>query len=52
MDKKAKLGIGLIGTGCMGKAHVFGFTLAPRKFDFLYGIELKMVADTTPELAV
>ena len=52
MSKKPKLGIGLIGTGFMGKAHVFGFTSAPRVFDLPYEIELKMVADLTPELAV
>ena len=52
MSKKPKLGIGLIGTGFMGKAHVFGFTSAPRVFDLPYDIELKMVADLTPELAV
>lgn len=52
MTNKPKLGIGLIGTGFMGKAHVFGFTLAPRIFDLPYDIELKMVADITPELAV
>ena len=30
---KPKLRIGLIGTGFMGKAHVFGFASAPRVFD-------------------
>ncbi|RFO97824.1 1-carboxy-3-chloro-3,4-dihydroxycyclo hexa-1,5-diene dehydrogenase [Rhodoferax lacus] len=51
MKSKPKLGIGLIGTGFMGKAHVFGFTSAPRVFDLPYDIELRMVADVTPELA-
>lgn len=52
MRKKPKLGIGLIGTGFMGKAHVYGFTSAPRVFDLPYDIELKSVADLTPALAL
>ena len=48
---KPKLRIGLIGTGFMGKAHVFGFTSAPRVFDLPMAIELHTVADMTPEAA-
>jgi predicted dehydrogenase len=48
---KPKLRIGLIGTGFMGKAHVFGFTSAPRVFDLPYDLELHTVADITPEAA-
>ena len=48
---KPKLRIGLIGTGFMGKAHVFGFTSAPRVFDLPYELELCMVADIAPEAA-
>ena len=48
---KSKLRIGLIGTGFMGKAHVFGFTSAPRVFDLPRDLELHTVADITPEAA-
>jgi predicted dehydrogenase len=48
---KPRLRVGLIGTGFMGKAHVFGFTSAPRVFDLPMEIELRMVADVTPEAA-
>ena len=48
---KPTLRIGLIGTGFMGKAHVFGFTSAPKVFDLPYGLELHTVADVTPEAA-
>ena len=48
---KPKLRIGLIGTGFMGKAHVFGFATAPRVFDLPYDLELRTVADITPEAA-
>lgn len=48
---KPKLRVGLIGTGFMGKAHVFGFTSAPRVFELTHDIELHMVADVTPEAA-
>ena len=48
---KPKLRIGLIGTGFMGKAHVFGYTSAPRVFDLPYDLELHTVADITPQAA-
>ena len=48
---KPRLRIGLIGTGFMGKAHVFGFTSAPRVFDLPCDLELHTVADITPEAA-
>lgn len=48
---KPKLRIGLIGTGFMGKTHVFGFASAPRVFDLPYELELHTVADITPEAA-
>ena len=48
---KPKLRIGLIGTGFMGKAHVFGFTSAPRVFDLPYDLELHTVADITDAAA-
>lgn len=48
---KPRLRIGLIGTGFMGKAHVFGFTAAPRVFDLPYDLELHTLADITPQAA-
>ncbi len=48
---KPKLRIGLIGTGFMGKAHVFGFASAPRVFELPYDLDLRTVADITPEAA-
>jgi predicted dehydrogenase len=44
---KPRLRIGLIGTGFMGKAHVFGFASAPRVFDLPVEIDLHTVADVT-----
>ncbi|NBZ89333.1 Gfo/Idh/MocA family protein [Stagnihabitans tardus] len=46
---KKRLNIGLIGTGFMGKAHVFGFTSAPKVFDLPFDLHLHTVADITPE---
>ncbi|MDF3605267.1 Gfo/Idh/MocA family oxidoreductase [Paracoccus sp. DMF-8] len=51
MSDKPKLRIGLIGTGFMGKAHVFGFAAAPKVFDLPYDIELHTVADVTEQAA-
>ena len=49
--KKPTLNIGLIGTGFMGKTHVFGFATASRVFDMPFNINLHSVADQTLELA-
>ena len=48
---KPKLRIGLIGTGFMGKTHVFGFTSAPRVFELPCDLDLHTVADITDEAA-
>ncbi|GLS21147.1 1-carboxy-3-chloro-3,4-dihydroxycyclo hexa-1,5-diene dehydrogenase [Labrys miyagiensis] len=48
---KGQLRIGLIGTGFMGKTHVFGFAAAQRVFDLPYELVLHTVADRTDELA-
>ena len=48
---KPKLRIGLIGTGFMGKTHVFGFASAPRVFDLPYELVLHTVSDRSQELA-
>jgi predicted dehydrogenase len=51
MTKKPKLSIGLIGSGFMGKAHVFGFATAQKVFDLRMQIDLHTVADITDEAA-
>lgn len=51
MSEKPELRIGLIGTGFMGKAHVFGFASAQKVFDLPFQIELHTVADVTQEAA-
>jgi predicted dehydrogenase len=42
---KNKLRLGLIGSGFMGKTHVFGFAAAQRVFELPYDIELACIAD-------
>ncbi|MER8481743.1 Gfo/Idh/MocA family oxidoreductase [Mesorhizobium sp. M1322] len=49
--ERPTLRIGLIGTGFMGKTHVFGFAAAQRVFDLPYELVLHTVADRTEELA-
>lgn len=51
VSDKRKLRIGLIGSGFMGKTHVFGFATAQRVFDLPYDIELHTVADVSDDLA-
>lgn len=51
MTTKPKLRIGLIGTGFMGKAHVFGFASAQKVFDLPMQLELHTVADVTEAAA-
>ena len=48
---KPRLGLGLIGSGFMGKTHVFGFATATRVFDLPFEISFECIADQTPELA-
>lgn len=48
---KPALRVGLIGTGFMGKTHVFGFAAAQRVFDLPFDIRLVCVADRTEDLA-
>lgn len=50
-NNKPQLRIGLIGTGFMGKTHVFGIAAAQRVFDLPYELVLDTVADRTAELA-
>ena len=51
MSAKPKLRAGLIGTGFMGKTHVFGFATALKVFDLPFDIELRTVADVTEAAA-
>lgn len=45
------LKLGLIGSGFMGKAHVFGFATAARVFELPVAFEMDIVADATPDMA-
>ena len=45
------LKIGLIGTGFMGKTHVYGYATADRVFDLPYQLELVTVADVSEDIA-
>ncbi len=42
---KARVGIGLIGSGFMGKAHALGFAVASRVFDLPVEVDLAVLAD-------
>lgn len=44
---KPVLRVGLIGSGFMGKAHVFGFAAAERVFDLPFRVDLAVIADAT-----
>lgn len=48
---RPKLRIGLIGSGFMGKTHVFGFATAQRVFDLPFEIVLHTIADRSDEIA-
>ena len=50
-SNKPKFKVGLVGTGFMGKAHVFGFATASRVFELPFDIVLKTVADRNDALA-
>ena len=49
--EKPALGVGLIGTGFMGKAHVFGYASAQKVFELPMAPVLHTVADITQERA-
>lgn len=51
MSEKPVLRIGLIGSGFMGKAHVFGFATAEKVFDLPFRLELHTLADVSTEVA-
>lgn len=48
---KKKLRLGLIGSGFMGKTHVFGFAAAQRVFDLPFDVELACIADVNMDQA-
>lgn len=45
MAEKKRIGIGLIGSGFMGKAHALGFATAARVFDLPFDVDLAVMAD-------
>jgi predicted dehydrogenase len=51
MAKKPKLRLGLIGSGFMGKTHVFGFAAAARVFGLPFEVEFRTLADISMSLA-
>ncbi len=51
MAAKKRIGIGLIGSGFMGKAHALGFATAGRVFDLPFAVDLAVLADVTPAAA-
>lgn len=54
MTKGKRIGVGLIGSGFMGKAHALGFATSTRVFDLPFDVDLAVLADldaTTAERA-
>ncbi len=51
MTQKPKIGVGLIGSGFMGKSHALGFSTATRVFDLPFSIDLAVLADVNATLA-
>ena len=51
MIRKPTLSIGLIGSGFMGKAHVFGFATAQKVFDIPAKVNLHTLADIDQQTA-
>ena len=48
---KKTLSIGLIGSGFMGKAHVYGFATAQKVFNLPRTLDLHTIADISSEAA-
>lgn len=46
-----ELGVGLIGSGFMGRAHALGYAAARLAFALPVGLRSEIIADATPELA-
>ncbi|BAJ82889.1 putative oxidoreductase (plasmid) [Acidiphilium multivorum AIU301] len=51
MTDKPRLRICLIGSGFMGKAHAFGYTMAARVFDLPYALEFHTLVDISDAAA-
>ena len=51
MTNKPNLSIGLIGSGFMGKAHVFGFATAQKVFNIPAKLNLHTLADVNKQAA-
>ena len=51
MGEKKRIGVGLIGSGFMGKAHALGFATARRVFDLPFEVDLAVLADADSALA-
>ena len=51
MASKARIGIGLIGSGFMGKTHALGFATATRVFDLPFSVDLAVLADVNAAAA-
>lgn len=47
LDDRKRIGIGLIGSGFMGKAHALGFATAGRVFDLPFEVDLAVLADVS-----
>ena len=51
MKDGKRIGIGLIGSGFMGKTHALGFAIASRVFDLPFEIDLAVLADVNEAVA-
>lgn len=51
VPNKKRLGIGLIGSGFMGKTHALGFAIASRVFDLPVDVDLVVLADVDAAVA-
>ncbi len=51
MIGKCKIGVGLIGSGFMGKAHALGYATAARVFGLPFEVDFAVLADADPALA-
>ncbi len=51
MTAKRRIGIGLVGSGFMGKAHALAFATASRVFDLPFAVDLAVLADVSALVA-
>jgi predicted dehydrogenase len=50
-DSTSRLGVGLVGSGFMGKSHAFAFNAAPQAFELPLRPELAVLADRSEDVA-